>query len=42
MVTPTKNVKRINLQLEMELGTNFRKGDLKRFGTKRNGTGLLF
>jgi hypothetical protein len=38
---PTKNVKRINHQLEKELETNFWKGDLKRFGTNGNQEGII-
>ena len=38
---PTKDIKRINNQLENELGTKFWKGDLDRFGTNGNQEGIL-
>lgn len=41
MGMPTNNVKKINQQLEIELETNFWKGDLKRFGTNGNQEGIL-
>ncbi|WP_054851504.1 VOC family protein [Olleya sp. ITB9] len=41
MGMPTNDVRKINIQLENELGTKFWKGDFKRFGTNGNQEGIL-
>lgn len=38
---PTKNIEKLNTQLELEIKTSLWKGDLKRFGTNGNQEGIF-